>query len=59
MHDMRITWWGIDAGSGDHPMNTTIRYMRPDLTRRFEEKVGRASASSAPAGSSPSSTSAR
>jgi kynurenine formamidase len=22
-------------------MNTTIRYMRPDLTRRFEEKVGR------------------
>jgi kynurenine formamidase len=41
MHDMRIAWWGIDAGSGDHPMNTTIRYMRPDLTHRFEEKVGR------------------
>ena len=41
MHDMQIAWWGIDAGSGDHPMNTTIRYMRPDLTHRFEEKVGR------------------
>src|SRR5262245_40387258 len=41
MHDMQISWWGIDAGSGDHPMNTTIRYMRPDLTRRFEEKVGK------------------
>jgi kynurenine formamidase len=38
---MQISWWGIDAGSGDHPMNTTIRYMRPDLTHRFEEKVGK------------------
>jgi hypothetical protein len=37
---MQIAWWGIDAGSGDHPMNTTIRYMRPDLARRFEEKMG-------------------
>ncbi|MBI2461418.1 MAG: cyclase family protein, partial [Candidatus Rokubacteria bacterium] len=40
MLEMEIAWWGVDAGSGDHPMNTTIRYMRPDLTRRFEEKVG-------------------
>ena len=40
MLDMKIKWWGIDAGSGDHPMNTTIRYMRPDLTKQFEEKVG-------------------
>jgi kynurenine formamidase len=23
MADMEIRWWGIDAGSGDHPMNTT------------------------------------
>ena len=29
MHDMQISWWGIDAGPGDHPINTTIRYMRP------------------------------
>ncbi|OLD93261.1 MAG: hypothetical protein AUG80_21260 [Candidatus Rokubacteria bacterium 13_1_20CM_4_68_9] len=41
MHDMAISWWGIDAGSGDHPMNTTIRYMRPDLAQRFEETMGR------------------
>src|SRR5262249_26759901 len=40
MHDMAISWWGIDAGSGDHPMNTTIRYMRPDLAQRFEETIG-------------------
>ena len=41
MLDMEIKWFGIDAGSGDHPMNTTIRHMRPDLTRQFEEKVGK------------------
>lgn len=40
MLEMELAWWGIDAGSGDHPMNTTIRHMRPDLTRRFEQKVG-------------------
>jgi kynurenine formamidase len=41
MLDMEIKWFGIDAGSGDHPMNTTIRHMRPDLTKQFEEKVGK------------------
>ncbi|MGH8873310.1 MAG: cyclase family protein [Acidimicrobiia bacterium] len=40
MLDMEIKWFGIDAGSGDHPMWTTIRHMRPDLTAQFEEKVG-------------------
>lgn len=40
MLDMEIRWWGVDAGSGDHPMNTSIRHMRPDLTKRFEEHVG-------------------
>jgi kynurenine formamidase len=40
MLDMEIKWFGIDAGSGDHPMWTTIRSMRPDLTVQFEEKVG-------------------
>ena len=38
--ELRISWWGIDAGSGDHPMNTTIRDMRPDLARQFEKHVG-------------------
>ena len=40
MLDMEIKWFGIDAGSGDHPMNTSIRSMRPDLTAQFEETVG-------------------
>ncbi|MDH4116595.1 MAG: cyclase family protein [Acidimicrobiia bacterium] len=40
MLDMEIKWFGIDAGSGDHPMWTTIRNMRPDLTKVFEEQVG-------------------
>lgn len=40
MAELEISWWGIDAGSGDHPMNTTIREKRPDLARQFEEDVG-------------------
>jgi kynurenine formamidase len=40
MLEMEIKWFGIDAGSGDHPMNTTIRNMRPDLTVQFEDAVG-------------------
>jgi kynurenine formamidase len=40
MLEMEISWWGIDAGSGDHPINTTIRSMRPDITARFERHVG-------------------
>lgn len=40
MFDMKIKWFGIDAGSGDHPMNTSIRDQRPDLAKQFEAKVG-------------------
>ncbi len=40
MLDMEIKWFGVDAGSGDHPMNTSIRDMRADLVPFFEEKVG-------------------
>jgi kynurenine formamidase len=40
MLDVGISWWGVDTGSADHPMNTTIRYMRPDLCKQFEQKVG-------------------
>ena len=39
MLELGISWWGIDAGSGDHPMNTTIRQMRPDIAKQFEEHV--------------------
>lgn len=41
MADMELRWFGIDCGSGDHPMWTSIRNMRPDLTKQFEEKVGK------------------
>jgi kynurenine formamidase len=37
----KIKWFGIDCGSGDHAMNTSIRLMRPDLAKRFEQKVGK------------------
>jgi kynurenine formamidase len=37
----KIKWFGIDCGSGDHSMNTSIRLMRPDLAKRFEAKVGK------------------
>jgi kynurenine formamidase len=37
----KIRWFGIDCGSGDHAMNTSIRHMRPDLAKRFEAKVGK------------------
>ena len=40
MFDKKIKWFGIDVGSGDHPMNTTIRFMRRDLREQFEKKVG-------------------
>ncbi len=40
MLDKKIKWFGIDVGSGDHPMNTTIRFMRTDLRKQFEEHVG-------------------
>ena len=40
MLDMKINWWGIDCGSGDHPMNTTIRFMRRTSPSSFENHVG-------------------
>jgi kynurenine formamidase len=41
MLDRKIKWFGIDCGSGDHAMNTSIRTMRPDLTAEFERRVGK------------------
>ena len=37
----KIKWFGMDVGSCDHSMNTSIRHMRPDLAARFERKVGK------------------
>jgi kynurenine formamidase len=37
----KIKWWGMDTGSCDHAMNTSIRYMRPDLADEFTKKHGK------------------
>jgi kynurenine formamidase len=41
MLQKKIKWFGIDCGSGDHAMNTSIRLMRPDLATEFERRVGK------------------
>lgn len=40
----KIKWFGIDCGSGDHAMNTSVRLMRPDLAAEFERRVGKSCA---------------
>jgi kynurenine formamidase len=39
--DMKLRWTAFDAGSADHPMNTTIRYKRPDIAREYRRLTGR------------------
>jgi kynurenine formamidase len=41
MKEKRIKWVGADCPSLEHPMNAAIRDNRPDLTRQFEEKMGK------------------
>ena len=38
--EMELAWTGFDTGSGDNPMNTSIRYKRPDALRQYEAKIG-------------------
>ncbi len=38
---MKLKWTGFDTGSGDHPMNTSIRNKRPDLAREYAARTGR------------------
>ena len=38
--EMELAWTGFDCGSGDHPMNTTIRDKRPDARAQYEQAVG-------------------
>jgi kynurenine formamidase len=38
---MKLKWWGFDTGSADHPMNTSIRYKRPDQAREYVRRTGR------------------
>lgn len=39
--EKKISWMAIDAGSTDHPMNTVIRKVRPDLAKEAEKKLGK------------------
>lgn len=37
--DMELAWTGFDCGSGDNPLNTSIRTKwRPEIARHFEER---------------------
>lgn len=40
MIDKELKWMGVDAGSADHPMNTSIRRKRPDLAAEYESRFG-------------------
>jgi len=37
----KIKWFGMDTGSADHAMNTSIRSMRPDLAAQFTRQFGK------------------
>jgi kynurenine formamidase len=44
MLERKIKWFGMDTGSCDHPMNTSIRHMRPDIAAEFARVKGKAPA---------------
>ncbi len=39
--EKKIKWTGVDAVSQDHPLNTVIRKVRPDIAELFKEKFGK------------------
>jgi kynurenine formamidase len=41
MLQRKIKWFGMDTGSCDHAMNTSIRTMRPDLAAQFTRQFGK------------------
>jgi kynurenine formamidase len=41
MVDMKLAWLGMDTGSADHPMNTSIQVRRPDVAREYKRRTGR------------------
>src|SRR5262245_54828437 len=41
MLNKKIKWWGMDTGSCDHAMNTSIRTMRADLAAQFTKRYGK------------------
>jgi kynurenine formamidase len=44
MLQRKIKWFGMDTGSCDHPMNTSIRHMRADIAAEFVRVKGKAPA---------------
>ena len=44
MLERKIKWFGMDTGSCDHPMNTSIRHMRADIAAEFARVKGKAPA---------------
>ena len=43
MHDMQISWWGIDAGLGDHPCIPAFLDVGPLTVEEVRETIGRKS----------------
>jgi kynurenine formamidase len=39
--EMELAWLGMDTGSADHPMNTSIQVRRPDVARAYQRRTGR------------------
>jgi kynurenine formamidase len=39
--EKKLKWIGVDCGSADHPMNTVIKKLRPDLAKEAEEHLGK------------------
>jgi kynurenine formamidase len=37
----KLKWFAMDTGSCDHPMNTSIRLMRPDIAAQFARERGK------------------
>lgn len=38
--DMNLRWIGVDCGSADHPMNTSIRRKKPEIAREYQKRTG-------------------
>jgi arylformamidase len=46
--ERELSWIGVDTGSADHPMNTSIQRYRPDAAREYEKRTGRSAAADFP-----------
>jgi kynurenine formamidase len=46
--EKQLAWLGVDTGSADHPMNTSIQRYRADAAREYERRTGRSAAADFP-----------